>query len=65
MHAEFLKEFHYDRRPKEGVAFVVQPGARNVPRDVAEAAIKAGAAIATDPPPKRKTTNKRTTTTAA
>lgn len=66
MHADFHEVFYYDRRPKQAVAFVVQPGRRNLPRDVVEVAIAAGKATAVVVPGKpRKTTTKNHTTTAA
>ena len=66
MRATFHEEFHHDRRPKQAIAFVVQPGTQNMPRDVVEAAIAAGKATAVDPPGmKRPIKAKKTTTTQA
>ena len=66
MRAIFHSVFNYDRRPKQAVAFVVQPGTQNMPRDVVEAAIAAGKATAVDPPGmKRPFKAKKTTTTQA
>jgi hypothetical protein len=42
--ALFSAPFNYDRRPTQAIAFSVQPGLRNLPRDVVHAAIKAGKA---------------------
>lgn len=44
MWAEFTEQFSYDRRPRQAIAFEVQPGRHNMPRDVVEAAIAAGKA---------------------
>lgn len=60
--ARFAETFHYDRRPKQAIAFVVPPGVRNAPRDLVEAAIAAGKAVEI-PPPKRQ--QKSTKTPAA
>lgn len=54
MWAEFLAPFNHDRRPKQAVAFSVKPGLRNLPRDVVEAAIAAGKAVAAEAPRKIK-----------
>lgn len=56
--ATFTNVFHYDRRPLQAIAFVVQLGLRNMPRDVVEAAIAAGKAKAASPPKRQpKPTN--------
>lgn len=44
MWATFTAPFNFDRRPAQAIAFSVQPGLRNLPRDVVEAAILAGKA---------------------
>lgn len=46
--AIFHRRFEFDRRPIEGVTFVVSPSKKPqlYPRDVVEAAIAAGAATA-------------------
>lgn len=46
MRALFTAPFEFDRRPSQAVAFSVKPGEHNLPRDVVEAAIRAGKAIA-------------------
>jgi len=53
MWARFHAPFNYDRRPRQALAFVVQPGLRNLPRDVVEAAIAAGKAVAVRAPRKQ------------
>ena len=58
--AHFTEVFHYDRRPKQAVAFVVQPGMRSVPHDVVTAAIAAGKATEVRPPPKRQSKSTKT-----
>ncbi len=50
MWADFNSVFNYDRRPAQAIAFEVQPGRHNMPRDVVEAAIAAGKATAIEPP---------------
>lgn len=60
--ARFTASFSYDRRPRQAIAFAVQPGLRNLPRDVVEAAIAAGKAERI-PPPRRPA--KQPTTPAA
>jgi len=52
--ANFTAQFNYDRRPKQAVAFAVQPGLRQLPRDVIAAAVAAGRAVSVDPPPRSK-----------
>lgn len=42
--ALFSERFSFDRRPRQAVAFVVEPGVRRLPRDVVNAAIAAGKA---------------------
>lgn len=54
--ARFVAPFEHDRRPNQAVCFVVKPGVHNLPRDVVDAAVKAGKAVATAPP--RRTPNK-------
>ncbi|GCA51790.1 hypothetical protein KGO5_04247 [Sinorhizobium sp. KGO-5] len=56
----FTEVFNYDRRPKQAVAFVMQPGVRSVPRDVADAAIAAGKATEVRPPPRRQSKSTKT-----
>ena len=53
--AVFTDTFHYDRRPRQAIAFVVEakPEPQNYPRDVVEAAVAAGRAQETAPPGKR------------
>lgn len=53
MWANFTAPFSFDRRPRQAIAFVVQPGVRNLPRDVAEAAIAEGKAVAVKAPQKQ------------
>lgn len=45
MWARFVSPYEHDRRPKQAIAFSVQPGVRNLPRDVVLAAIAAGKAV--------------------
>lgn len=52
MWARFSESFNFDRRPKQALAFSIEPGLRNLPRDVVEAAIAAGKAVAVKPPRK-------------
>lgn len=59
MRATFHEEFHYDRRPRHAMAFVVRPGEHNLPRDVVEAAIAAGKATAVDQKMRRKPLKKK------
>lgn len=56
MWATFHSQFHYDRRPRQALAFVVQamPQPQNYPRDVVEAAIAASKATEAKPPGKRR-----------
>lgn len=56
MWAIFTDTFHYDRRPRQALAFVVQsmPQPQNYPRDVVEAAVTAGKASETKPPGRRR-----------
>ncbi|MER9135116.1 hypothetical protein NKI20_02235 [Mesorhizobium sp. M0830] len=55
MWAIFNDRFHYDRRPRQAIAFVVEakPEPQNYPRDLVEAAVAAGKAQETKPPGKR------------
>lgn len=53
MWAHFTQRFLFDRRPRQAVAFDVPPGLRNLPRDVVEAAIAAGKAVAVKAPRKQ------------
>lgn len=50
MKAIFHKDFEFDRRPKQGVAFSVKasPEPQSYPRDVIEAAVAAGKATVDD-----------------
>lgn len=57
MWARFTASFNYDRRPLQAIAFSVQPGLRNLPRDVVEAAIVAGKAERSSPPRKSEITD--------
>lgn len=59
MRAIFHDVFRYDRRPRQAVAFVVQPGEHNLPRDVVEAAIAAGKATAVEQKMRRKPLKKK------
>lgn len=45
MWALFSAPFNHDRRPQKAMCFRVEPGLRNLPRDVVRAAIEAGKAI--------------------
>lgn len=56
MWAIFTETFHYDRRPRQAIAFVVQAGdaPQNYPRDVVEAAIAANKAREVKPPGGRR-----------
>lgn len=63
MWAEFTERFYYDRRPKQAVAFVIEPGKRNVQRDIAAAAFSAGKAMAMASP--KRTTKQKSKTSAA
>lgn len=65
VHAEFLEEFSFDRRPKQGVAFIVKPGRHNLPRDVVEAAIADGKAVEIAPKPRLRRNSKNTEQPAA
>ncbi|NKM04143.1 hypothetical protein GFM29_09915 [Rhizobium leguminosarum bv. viciae] len=46
MKAIFHERFEFDRRPKQAIAFVVEPSTepQNLPHDVVEAAVEAGKA---------------------
>lgn len=57
MWAKFHEPFSFDRRPRQALAFAVQPGLKNLPRDVVEAAIAAGKAVAASPPKRKQDTN--------
>lgn len=57
MWAFFRERFAFDRRPKQAVAFDIQPGLKNLPRDVVEAAIAAGKAERREAPRKTNTDN--------
>lgn len=50
MWGNFTRPFNFDRRPAQAIAFSVEPGLRNLPRDVVLAAIAAGAAKPAKPP---------------
>lgn len=57
--AIFVKDFQFDRRPRQAVAFDIKagPDVKTFPRDVIEAAKKAGAAV--DPARSAATSKKR------
>lgn len=54
--AVFTEQFHYDRRPRQAIAFVVKAKdePQNYPRDLVDAAVAAGKARETKPPRKSK-----------
>lgn len=54
--AIFTEQFNYDRRPRQAIAFVVQPKTepQSYPRDLVDAAVAAGKAREVKPPGKRK-----------
>lgn len=54
--AIFTETFHYDRRPRQAIAFVVEAKAepKNYPRDLVDAAVEAGKAREIRPPGKRR-----------
>ncbi|TGP65450.1 hypothetical protein EN868_03095 [Mesorhizobium sp. M2D.F.Ca.ET.225.01.1.1] len=56
--AIFAERFHYDRRPRQAIAFVVEasPDPQNRPRDLVNAAVAAGKARETKPPGRRPKT---------
>lgn len=64
MWIEVNRTFQFDRRPRQAIAFELKPGRHNAPHDVAEAAIRAGAATELEPP-RRKRTNQNNETSAA
>lgn len=60
--AIFNSSFHYDRRPRQAIAFVVEakPEPQNYPRDLIDAAVAAGKARETKPPGRRSKANRLT-----
>jgi len=56
--AIFTDVFRFDRRPRQAIAFEVQPHPepQSRPRDLVDAAVAAGKAREVKPPGKRKTT---------
>jgi hypothetical protein len=54
--AVFIDAFHYDRRPRQPVAFEVAASTepQNYPRDLVDAAVAAGKATEAQPPGKSR-----------